>query len=153
MIPTTSRHVFVVRQTADGAGFELERDYDVTGAVAIGDKIISALPDWSGRLWFVSQQGVVGIVDRASGAVTALPLRERIENSIAVDETGGVYVVTEKAMYRLDAGSSGYPVTTWREDLRELGDRQAGPGRGGLGHDADAARHATSSRSPTTPTR
>ena len=131
VIPTTSRHVFVVRQTAGGAGFELERDYDLTGAVALGDKIISALPDWSGRLWFVSQQGVVGIVDRASGAVTALPLRERIENSIAVDETGGVYVVTEKAMYRLDAGSSGYPVTTWREVYENSG--IAKPGQVGAG--------------------
>ena len=64
VIPTTSRHLFVVRQTADGSGFELERDYDLTGAVALGDKIISALPDWSGRFWFVSQAGVVGIVDR-----------------------------------------------------------------------------------------
>jgi hypothetical protein len=131
VIPTTSRHVFVVRQTAGGSGFELERDYDLTGAVPIGDKIISALPDWSGRLWFVSQQGVVGIVDRASGAVTALPLRERIENSFAVDEAGGVYVVTEKAMYRLDAGSSGFPVTTWRELYENSG--IAKPGQVGAG--------------------
>jgi hypothetical protein len=131
VIPTTSRHVFVVRQTADRPGFELERDYDLTGSVAIGDKIISALPDWSGRLWFVSQQGVVGIVDRASGAVTALPLRERIENSFAVDETGGVFVVTETAMYRLDAGASGFPVTTWRELYENSG--IAKPGQVGAG--------------------
>ena len=45
VIPTTSRHVYVVRQTADGSGFELERDYDLTAAVPIGDKIVSALPD------------------------------------------------------------------------------------------------------------
>ena len=30
VIPTTTRHVYVVRQ--GGAGFELERDYDLTGA-------------------------------------------------------------------------------------------------------------------------
>ena len=129
VIPTTSRHIYVVRQ--GGSGFELERDYDATGAVPLGDKIVSALPDWSGRLWFVSQQGVVGIVDRASGAVTALPLRERIENSFAVDETGGVFVVTEKAMYRLDAGSSGFPVTTWRELYENSG--IAKPGQVGAG--------------------
>jgi hypothetical protein len=129
VIPTTSRHIFVVRQTA--SGFEPEQDYDVTGAVPVGDKIISALPDWTGRLWFVSQQGVVGIVDRASGAVTALPLRERIENSFAVDETGGVYLVTEKAMYRLDPGSSGYPVVTWRELYENSG--IAKPGQVGAG--------------------
>ena len=131
VIPTTTRHVIVVRQSAGGTGFELERDYDVSVAVAPGDKIISALPDWSGRLWFVSQTGVVGIVDRASGAVTALPLRERIENSFAVADDGGVFVVTEKAMYRLDAGASGFPVTTWREVYENSG--IAKPGQVGAG--------------------
>jgi len=131
VIPTTSRHVFVVRQTADGSGFALERDYDVTSAVVPGDKIISALPDWSGRLWFVSQQGVVGIVDRVSGAVTALPLRERIENSFAVGDDGGVFLVTETAMYRMDAGSSGFPVVTWRELYENS--RIAKPGQVGAG--------------------
>ena len=133
VIPTTTRHVLVIRQTADGAGFELERDYDLTTAVLPGDKIISALPDYTGRLWFVSQTGVVGIVDRGTGAVTALPLRERIENSFAVGEDGGVYVVTERAMYRLDAGTSGFPVTTWREVYDNSGiakPGQVGPGSG-----------------------
>ena len=131
VIPTTTRHVFVVRQTADGSGFALERDYDVTSAVVPGDKIISALPDWSGRLWFVSQQGVVGIVDRVSGAVTALPLRERIENSFAVGDDGGVFLVTETAMYRMDAGSNGFPVVTWRELYENS--RIAKPGQVGAG--------------------
>ncbi len=131
VIPTTSRHIYVVRQDDGGTGFELERDYDLTGAVAPGDKIISALPDYAGRLWFVSQTGVAGIVDRASGAVTALPLRERIENSFAVGDDGGVYVVTEKAMYRLDAGASGFPVVTWRELYENSG--IAKPGQVGAG--------------------
>ena len=48
VIPTTTRHVMVVRQNADGSTFELERDYDLSTAVLPGDKIISALPDWSG---------------------------------------------------------------------------------------------------------
>lgn len=131
MIPTTSRHIMVVRQNADGSAFEPERDYDLSTAVVPGDKIISALPDWSGRLWFVSQMGVVGIVDRTTGAVTALPLREHIENSFAVAEDGGVFVVTEKAMYRLDAGASGFPVTTWREVYENSG--IAKPGQVGAG--------------------
>ena len=129
VIPTTTRHILVVEQ--EGAGFALERDYDVSGSLALGDKIISALPDWSGRLWFVSQQGVVGTVDRTSGAVTTLALGERIENSFAVDETGGVYVVTETAMYRLDAGASGAPAVTWREVYENSG--IAKPGQVGAG--------------------
>jgi hypothetical protein len=101
--------------------------------VAMGDKIVSALPDWSGRFWFVSQSGVVGIVDRGSGAVTPLPLREPITNSFAVADDGGVFLVTDVAMYRLDAGASGYPVVTWREVYENSGiakPGQVGPGSG-----------------------
>ena len=61
VIPTTLRHIYVVGQT--GSGFAIERDYDLSTVVLPGDKIISALPDWSGRLWFASTSGVVGTVD------------------------------------------------------------------------------------------
>ena len=54
--PTSTRHVFVVAQTG-GPGFELERDYDLSGVVPQGDGIISALPDWDGRIWFASSEG------------------------------------------------------------------------------------------------
>ena len=131
VIPTTTRHVLVVRQS--GAGFELERDYDLTTAVGLGDKIVSALPDWAGRLWFVSQAGVVGTVDRASGAVAALPLGEPITNSFAVGDDGGVFLVTERALYRLDAGPGGLPVISWREVYANSGiskPGQVGPGSG-----------------------
>jgi hypothetical protein len=131
VVPTTSRHLFVVRE--EGEGFALERDYDLTSAVVPGDKIVSALPDWTGRLWFVSQQGVVGVVDRDSGAVRALPLRELITNSFAVDETGGIYLVTDVAAYRLDYGTRGFPVVTWREVYENSGiakPGQVGPGSG-----------------------
>jgi hypothetical protein len=45
--PTTTRHVLVIAETQE-PGFEVRHDYDLTGAVADGDKIISALPDWRG---------------------------------------------------------------------------------------------------------
>jgi hypothetical protein len=131
VLPTTSRHLFVVRET-DG-GFALERDYDLTSAVPLGDKIVSALPDWSGRFWFVSQQGVVGTVERASGAISALPLREPITNSFAVSDDGGVYVVSDAALYRFDPTSSGSPAITWREVYPNSGmakPGQVGPGSG-----------------------
>jgi hypothetical protein len=131
VIPTTTRHIFVVRE--DGQGFALERDYDLGLAVLPGDKVVSALPDWSGRLWFVSAQGVVGIVDPGSGAVSALPLHEPITNSFAVDETGGVYLVSDAALYRLDRGPAGLPAVTWREPYANSGiakPGQVGPGSG-----------------------
>src|SRR4051794_12791514 len=78
VIPTTTRHILVIAVTA--GGFQRQRDYDATGAVPLGDKIISALPDWSGRLWFASTKGVVGTVD-PGGTVRFKNLGEGISNS------------------------------------------------------------------------
>jgi hypothetical protein len=119
VLATTTRHVYVVRET-DGPGFALDRDYDLTTAVPSDDAIISALPDWSGRLWFASKNGVVGWIDPESGAVHARALGEPIGNSFAIDETGGVYIVSDAALYRFDAGPDG-PVTTWRETYDNIG--------------------------------
>jgi hypothetical protein len=120
VIPTTSRHILVVGETA-GAGFALQRDYDVSGAVGSGDAILSALPDWSGRIWFASAKGVVGTVDPGTGAVKAMATNEPIGNSFAVDETGGVYIVSDAALYRFDAAADGSPTVTWREGYANIG--------------------------------
>jgi hypothetical protein len=80
------------------------------------DQLNSALPDWSGRLWFVSRRhGIVGALDPASGKVLGTRrTNEAIGNSFAMDETGGVFVVTDAAQYRFDAGRGGKPKISWR---------------------------------------
>ena len=133
VIPTTTRHVLVVRQTGGGTGFEIERDHDLSGAVLPGDKIISALPDWSGRLWFASTNGVVGTVDQASGTVRSRPLGETIANSFAVEDTGAVYIVTDAALYRLAAGAGGLPDVVWREPYENSGVQKPGQSSAGSG--------------------
>ncbi len=133
MIPTTTRHVWVVRQTGGGTGFEVERDYDLSTVVLPGDKIISALPDWSGRLWFASTNGVVGTVDPASGAVRSRPLGEKIANSFAVEDTGAVYIVTDAALYRLAAGAGGVPPSVWRVPYENSGVQKPGQASAGSG--------------------
>jgi hypothetical protein len=133
VIPTTTRHLYVVRQTGGGTGFALERDYDLGTAVLPGDKVISALPDWGGRLWFASTSGVVGTVDAASGAVRSRALGEPIANSFAVEETGAVYVVTDKALYRLEAGATGIPQVVWREPYENSGIQKPGQSSAGSG--------------------
>ena len=138
VIPTTTRHVLVVRGAADGQGFELERDYDLGAAVAPGDKVVSALPDWSGRLWFVSSAGVVGTVDPASGAVRSLALGEPVTNSFAADDEGAVYVVSDAALYRMHAAADGRPAVVWREIYENSGIAKPGQVGSGVGDDADA---------------
>jgi hypothetical protein len=133
VIPTTSRHVYVIRQTGGGTGFAIERDYDLSAAVLPGDKIISALPDWGGRLWFASTSGVVGTIDPASGAVRSRPLGERVANSFAVEDTRAVYMVTDKAMYRLEAGATGVPEVVWREAYENSGVQKPGQSSAGSG--------------------
>jgi hypothetical protein len=136
VLPTTTRHIFDVGVT-DGPGgptFSVDRDYDVSGVVGSDDGIISVLPDWSGRLWFVSREGVVGTVDRDTGHVESLRLEgEGITNSFAVDETGGVFIVSDRALYRFDAGTGGVPVVTWREVYPNSGVRKPGQSDAGSG--------------------
>src|SRR5258706_7055929 len=81
-----------------------------------GDEIESALPDWNGLIWFVTTGGIVGTIDPASGAVSSfhLPAPEQVGNSFATDETGGVYIVSNYALYRFVAGPGGVPVVSWR---------------------------------------
>ncbi len=133
VIPTGNRHIQVVGQNPAGDKFVRERDYDLTRSMAGDDKIISALPAWSGEIVFVTVQGVVGAVDPESGATEVLPLKETITNSFAVDETGGIYLVTTKAMYRVDLTEAGAPEVTWREEYANTGATKPGqtsPGSG-----------------------
>ena len=135
VIPTTNRHIWIVEQTQGplGPGFARTRDYDVSGSLSVDDKVFSALPDWTGRICWVSQAGVVGTIAPESGAVRTLDTNEQITNSFAVDETGGVYIVTDAALYRFDASADGAPVATWREEYPNSGVRKPGqvsPGSG-----------------------
>src|SRR5204863_2365654 len=50
-----------------------------------------------------------------------------------VDDTGGVYVVTNKALYRLDADASGAPTVTWREPYPNSGIAKPGQSDAGSG--------------------
>lgn len=131
VIPTTTGHIWVVKES--GNGFALDRDYDISSAVPLGDKIESALPDWSGRIWFVSAKGVVGYVDPATGGVHSMNTGETIGNSFATDETGGVYVVTDAAMYRFDVGSDGAPEVSWRSTYANDGTSKPGQTEVGSG--------------------
>src|SRR3954451_11023171 len=132
VIPTTNRQIWIVRETAR-PGFALERAYDLNSVVTPDDKIFSALPDWDGRIWFASAKGVVGNVEPGSGRVRVIRLGEQIANSFAVDETGAVFIVTDAALYRFDAGPNGKPQVTWREVYPNSGIKKPGQVSAGSG--------------------
>ena len=80
------------------------------------------MPDWRGLIWFVTQDGLVGTVEPATGEVSVVELGEDVYNSLAVDENG-VYVVTVAALYRMSADTSGRPRVDWRTTY-DRGSRQ-----------------------------
>ncbi|MFQ5667874.1 MAG: hypothetical protein ACE5I7_15785 [Candidatus Binatia bacterium] len=79
------------------------------------DAVTAVLPDWDGYYWWVSRYGIVGTVDPATGTVRTIQLDgEEIQNSFAV-AAGGVYIVSDYAMYGFRRGSDGTPRVKWRE--------------------------------------
>lgn len=116
VVTTTRRTLAEVQVAADGSLTRVV-DHDLAAVVPEDDCLVATMPDWTGLVWWVTQDGRVGTVDRATGrvAVHQLPAGEGIFNSISGDETGGVYVVTTHALYRLDAGAAGAPEVTWRQ--------------------------------------
>ncbi|MBA2764261.1 MAG: hypothetical protein H0U42_06190 [Thermoleophilaceae bacterium] len=125
VVPTTDGRILVIRETT-APGFRLERSYGVASELERAEGINSALPDWDGRLWFVGTRGTVGVVDPQSGSVNSTSLGEDIENSFAVDRNGGVYIVTDRALYRFDASRTGAPRVSWRETYANDGKQKPG---------------------------
>jgi hypothetical protein len=131
VVPTTTEHVLVVAQTEE-PDFEVVADYDVSETVGSGDAIVSALPDWRGRIWFASLEGKVGWIVPGTGEVHATDLGERIHNSFAVDETGAVFIVSDAALYRFKP-RAGEVRTVWRRRYANTGEMKPGQTQAGSG--------------------
>jgi hypothetical protein len=97
-----------------------------------GDKLVGITMLFDGRIAFASALGVVGTVPREPARMTAANLvtvsingercatasaedssLDQVSNSIAADERGGIFVVTSKAMYRIDWDGTALR-RTWR---------------------------------------
>jgi hypothetical protein len=132
-VATATRHIMIIGETGgrSSPGFALEQDFDVSGAVP--DRITSVLPDWEGRLWFVGRYtGSVNVLDPATGQVRSLLLNEEIENSFAIDEDG-IYIVSDKKMYRFGLDANGTPTVVWSEPYQNIGIVKPGQVNAGSG--------------------
>lgn len=87
------------------SGIELARQLTLPASVASSDDAIVGLNLlWDGHLAFVTKKGVAGVVKRDFTGLQTIVLGagdEEVSNSIAADEQGGIYIVTSKAMYRV----------------------------------------------------
>jgi hypothetical protein len=114
---TTTDNTIAEVADADDGSLTRVRDWSVASQLPAGDCLVATGVAWNGLVWWFSQQGVIGTLDRATGAIRSirLPSGEGIFNSVSGDETGGMYAVSTHAMYRFDAASDGTPEVTWRE--------------------------------------
>ena len=111
---TTEKQIWRIQVSA--TGLEHTGTYDVAADVPDDDCVVATMPDWSGRIFFASRQGRVGVVDPASGHVgTTQFVGEGIFNSLAGDETGAVYLVTTHRLAAVEADSTGVPVVRWSQ--------------------------------------
>lgn len=124
VVPTTANTIQVVQvpDLGHNAEFELVREYDLTGHVVPTtwphqDSVAWVLPDWSGRYyWYATTGGMVGTIDVDTGQIHAQQLEgEIVENSFAVAEDG-VYIISDRALYRFTQDRTGQIVTEWRTE-------------------------------------
>lgn len=99
----------------------LSIDSQVPAATAIDARcaelcggVVGIAPDWQGRVWFATTDGVAGFVDPTTGAVKTIALGsgEQVANSISTAPEGTA-IATDHALYLLRA-SGGAPKILWR---------------------------------------
>ena len=120
-VPTKTDHIYVLGESANGQGFQLRHDYDLTSVLdSANERITSALPDFSGLIWFATKQnGKVGTLDPRTGAIHVLRTGEEIENSFAVSGRSA-YIVSDKKMYRFSS-RHGVPRIVWQSTYPNSG--------------------------------
>jgi len=129
---TKTSHLFVLQVSPDGRSITKLRDYDLTSVLEPDERISSALPDFRGRIWFVSKKnGKVAILNTKTRRIRAIRLGEDIQNSFTVDRRG-VYVVSSSRMYRFQA-KNGRPRVQWKARYRNSGIVKPGQADAGSG--------------------
>jgi hypothetical protein len=103
--------------------FVLDQSFDLSGVInSSSDALNSIVPDSAGNLWFITTDGIVGNVNPTSGAIQVTNIRnvpganpaETDSKSFATDGQGGVYVLSDYALYRFHASDTGAPINDWR---------------------------------------
>lgn len=116
VVVTTDRRVLAVRTESKGKPeLAVDATWDLKPYVPYGDCLVALAPDWSGRIWWASANGLVGTLTPDSGRVAVIDLGEDVRRGIATDESGA-YVVTDEAVHRLVAGPDGTPQAAWRTE-------------------------------------
>ncbi len=131
------------RRDVGGPGSRSSHDYDLSSSCTSNEEITSALPDSHGLLWFVAQPGrrrrhaelrrpaPMHVVRLGNGASA------RSRTRWPPTRSGGVYIATNRKLYRFAAGPTARRRISWSVDLSEQLRAQARPGRRRHRHDAE----------------
>ncbi len=118
---TKTGHLYELAPSPDGLSVSLIADYDLTRVVTPNERITSALPDFKGRIWFVTKQdGKVGVLNTRTRKIHTFTIGREVENSFAVGRRG-VFIVSDQRMYRFRATKSGRPRVDWSIRYRNSG--------------------------------
>ncbi|MFF2327145.1 MULTISPECIES: hypothetical protein [unclassified Streptomyces] len=105
----------------------VDQSLSLTSEIPQDDAVTGLSPDWQGRVWFATGEGLVGTADDRTGTVRTLPLPggEKVANSISTSPRGTV-VTTTRATYLLTAGADGTPRVSWRQEYDRGSARKPG---------------------------
>jgi hypothetical protein len=133
-VATKTDHLYMITNGADHDTLTVKRDYDLTPYLDTEtERISSALPDFDGNLWFVSKaNGKVGILNLDTGKAKVVETGEQIQNSFTIT-SDGIYIVSEKKMYRWKADSKGKPKVVWSKKYPNSGIHKPGQADAGSG--------------------
>ncbi len=124
VVPTVNDQIRIYEQQetskgprfAEVARLPLSKSNSRPQGIGDGDGIVGVLPDWlrPDMLWFVSADGVVGLVHARTGTLRSYRLKpgEDIRNSLAVCMEGA-FVLSSRALYRFRIGGGNAPEKVW----------------------------------------
>lgn len=116
------------------SGIELKRTFEIP-AKCKDEVIVGITLTYDGRIAFATNYGMVGVVSRDFSEYATYSINrgcekaEMVSNSIAADEDGGIYVVTDKAMYRVNWDGKNLSLG-WRAEYQTGGQMGGRLGKG-----------------------
>jgi len=106
--------------------FVLDAERDLTNFLDDPEILLQdTVVDWEGRVWFMTDTGIVGYVRFEDDTLVTTDIGEPLQNSMAVDETG-VYLVTFEALYKMVANEAGDVEAAWRTPYEAGSDSDGG---------------------------
>jgi len=124
IVPTPDQDVRVYEVLEEGGNlrWNIAERWDLSGVLPKDVSASDVVPDWEGNYWFISGFGHLGTIQRASEKIDVIVLGDGDETIGAALTVGpeAAFVLTSKALYRLEASPSG-PQVIWRWDYGAAG--------------------------------